>query len=199
MTSHCNWLFGAVILCFLTFFPSSLSAQRLAIGQKSFSLRGTPWIRDGASLELSKCNYSSKMICGVTSYFAPKERYKVVETESHPSGRPVVSTVDLTANWGYLFRCYGNRSRSLNFWVGGTADIGARLHPNRNMNHDGIPTAVFIYGLSPRVEAEVFPFPFLKSLSLSAYFSPRVQLYGPPAFEDIFYPQAGAGLTWYFF
>ena len=66
----------------------------------------------------------------------------------------------LRAEGGYLHRIASTRSRGLNLYAGGNAFIGYEVYDPwdrlpANIN-TGLGTGAFIYGIRPRLEAEVF-------------------------------------------
>lgn len=68
--------------------------------------------------------------------------------------------ITLRAEGGYLHRIASTRSRGLNLYAGGNAFIGYEVYDPwdrlpANIN-TGLGTGAFIYGIRPRLEAEVF-------------------------------------------
>lgn len=128
-----------------------------------------------------------------------------------------MSCTDILAGIGGLYRIVSTRSRSLILSAGGTVDFGVRTY-GAFLKAPDYPTAVegsedwtipdglnktakdltaggttFVYGLSPVVQLEFFPF---KSVSLCLKGIPRVQFlnaYG----EGRFYPDLSLGVNIY--
>ena len=92
--------------------------------------------------------------------------------------------LDTTINGVYMHRLVATKSRSISLYAGGGAFIGYEFYDPRkdlpaNINTN-LPTGSFLYGISPRIEAEFF---FTRHLALTlggcfpvSFSSPLVKL-----------------------
>lgn len=181
--------FSLFLLCVM-----ECNAQRHVPGQHVISADGFAWSQYGGSLSWGRCGYYGRTVFGATFLTGPGEAYTVPATNTEPETIYYgILSRDWYASGGYLFRVVSNRSRSVNLMLGGTVDLGARVHVVPD-GSKGIPKAKFIYGLSPVVELEYFPD---RSMALNIHVRPRFQLYGHKVFEKVFYPEIGVGCSFY--
>lgn len=206
-----------ILLLFLSV-PAALNAQRLIDGQPFASIQGgtvfpssfNPYIPQG-HLGYGGCTHYGKWVVGASVGYAGM-KYSG-EIESNGVSIPYslsTGNIDLSADGAYLVRIVSNRSRSVSFWGGIGAAVGARIYgspdPSFFSNENGkkfyVPGARFLYGFYPRFDLEVF---VSKSLSLDLYtrlnFMMRVSGRNDTWFKDgsFFFPETGLALNFYFF
>ncbi len=196
-----------VALCCLFIWSGICNAQRLVPGQNVLTVSGSFYDEMGGRFNWGSCSRDGRLIIGLSVMNTVSER---LSFETHKEKLPMtyyLRSMDIMASGGYLWRLYGTRNRIFNIYGGVTFDLGARVHTYgldangyelekaRDKNHE-LPKVKFIYGFTPRLEFEVFPF---RSVSLIAYGYPRVQLYGHRHQEKVFYPEFGLGVNVYFF
>lgn len=172
---------------------SESHAQRHISGQHVVSVDAFAWKQYGGGISWGMYGLYGRSLFGVSFLTGPSEPYTVPATKTAEEATYDVLSRDWFASGGYLFRIVGNRSRSLNLLLGGTVDLGARVHvvPEGSA---GVPKAKFIYGVSPVIQMEYFPD---TNIALNLHFRPRFQLYGHKVFERVFYPEFGIGCSFY--
>lgn len=169
-------------------------AQRLVPGQHVISAELSAWEQYGLSLSWGKCGFNGRSLFGLSFLNGwDREACQAMNDKDETTGKFDLLSRDLYASGGYLFRIAGNRSRSFNFWGGGTLDAGIRIHDLYSGVQD-IPGVKFIFGISPHLQLEYFPD---KNISLNLNIRPRVQLYGHKVFEKVFYPEVSVGCAFY--
>lgn len=192
----------ALLLC------GEASAQRHVAGQHALSFEGMAYRQYGVGASWGRCGHYGRSVFGLGYLAGPAEPYTVIVKREimNEEGRTEkfddyitydLKMQDILASGGYMFRVAGSRSRTVSLWLGGTVDFGVRIYRKEGLSGDGldqIPPAKFIYGISPRMEVEYFPY---RAVSFSFHVRPRIQLYGHKKFDNVFYPEVGLGCTFY--
>lgn len=158
MKITCNLCYHAVSLAivFACFLLSShyAQAQRTMKGQNMLTVSvGTSILRvQDCGAEISFGQYL------LGSYW-----FAEVGAMSHrvaTSGHNLMRFMDMLASGGYMHRLVSNRSRSLSLYAGGGAFLGYEIYdPMDELPESistGLPSGTFLYGISPRILAEVF-------------------------------------------
>jgi hypothetical protein len=192
MVKRISFIAVSVVLL-LAASASDCFAQRHVAGQHVISAEAYGWDRYGGNLSWGRCSHIGQTYFGLTFMTGSPEACRVPATKEQEAASFDVYSKDWYASGGYLFRVVSNRARSVNLLLGGTVDMGVRVHalpiPDSRM-----PRVKFIYGLSPIVKFEYFPD---KSFALNIQARPRLQFYGHSIFERVFYPEFGIGCSFY--
>lgn len=76
------------------------------------------------------------------------------------TGRSPMSFIDMCASGGYMHRIFCTRSRNLCLYAGGGAFLGYEIYdPKGDLPTSistGLPSGTFLYGITPRIEVELF-------------------------------------------
>lgn len=138
------------------------NAQRTADGQTHFSIGAAYNFSFSASAEIRGGQYLSFGYWDV-GVSAPVYRYKASQTGM------IFDVSHIVAEGQMMFRFFASRTRAINLYIGSGVFLGAEVTDLFKHLKDGeFPTLEdgtyckktnFIFGLSPRVEAEFFVFP----------------------------------------
>ena len=181
---------------FLALSSEAAYAQRLIPGQSVISVSGDAWMQYGGEIGWERMFYSGKSVIRLNFLGANKDSFHFDATDEMPEANFAYKTVDYLVSGGYLWRVASNRSRSVNFWLGGTVDLGARTYKIAGETEGyNVPNCKFLYCFSPQIELETF---VSKALAFDFTFKPRIQLYGHKVFDRVFYPNFSIGLNYYF-
>lgn len=183
----------ALLLC------GEASAQRHVAGQHALSFEGMAYRQYGGGASWGRCGHYGRSVFGLGYRTGSAEPCKVtVEIMNEKNDTTLVMrSHNVLASGGYMFRVASSRSRTVSLWLGGTVDCGVRIYRKEGLSGDELDLktkAKFIYGISPRMEVEYFPY---RAVSFSFHVRPRIQLYGGKFDNVFFYPEVGLGCTFY--
>ena len=140
-------------LCFVL----SASAQRTSIGERHLSIIGN-WTISSAGAELMGGQYTM-----YGQWFAAVDFLNRAEIDAMSKEKLYFPHFQFCG--GYLYRLYGNKTRSFNIYAGADGFIGVEMFDlfrtlsksTRNaFALNGFKDAKFIFGAAPRIEMEYF-------------------------------------------
>ena len=158
--------------------PLGAAAQRTMKGQHAIGAGFSASVTDFSDLGLC-LNYSQYLLNAY--WFAGTS---AADNDIRTDKGVLMEYVDCYLGGGYMHRLASTRSRSISLYAGGGAFIGYEFYDPRkdlpaNINTN-LPTGSFLYGISPRIEAEFF---FTRHLALTlggcfpvSFSSPLVKL-----------------------
>ncbi len=148
-------LFFVVVCCVNTVF-----AQRTSYGESALSISGGTTVSSFGGEVMYGYYLHSGYVFGDINFANRMEIDKLSNEQIHYPR--------LQFEGGYMFRFWANHSRSVNFYGGLSAFIGIELFDlyktlsepvRQSLLINGYKTTQFIYGTSPRLEAEFFVLP----------------------------------------
>lgn len=174
---------------FLLLLPCRVDAQRVMPGQWSVSLAGgvspfaddTPFIGELVVEHVTHTGLWTFQVNGIHNTSASSYAAHSFTTSDDDGNDVVVSkayysmnTFDLYGSAGYLFALWRSRSRAFNIYAGGTIDAGVRMRLfSGEYDPSRVPSTGFLYGGTPEVRFEFFPF-----IRLSTALSLRAPIHG---------------------
>lgn len=156
--------FKTTVILIALLFTQSVYAQRTSSGEGHISIIGN-WTISSVGGELIGGQYTMYGQWFAAIDFLNRAEKEATEKYYFPQ---------IQFAGGYLYRVYGNKTRSFNVYTGADAFIGIELfdlykslsEPTKKaFINNGYTDTRFIFGLAPRVEVEYF---FLRNLGLSA-------------------------------
>lgn len=160
---HSRALFLIVVLTsvLLLATASSAAAQRTMKGQHAVGAEVSADVPNLGDLGLC-LNYSQYLLNSYWQVYA-----SAGDNHIQTDRGPLMEYVDCFIGGDFMYRLIATRSRSVSLYAGGGAFIGYEFYDPRkdlpaNINTN-LPTGSFLYGISPRIEAEFF---FTRRLAL---------------------------------
>lgn len=153
------------ILCITLLSSLTANAQRTAYGERMLSL-SVHYSQLNSSSIGAEVSYGQYLLSGY--WFVALNFTNRIEKDTDSQDN--VHYPRLQGYGGYMHRIWGSRERDINFYGGGDVFIGAEFfdlfktltEPTKNSLYEsGITDYRFLYGLSPRIEAEYFPFKYI--------------------------------------
>lgn len=153
---HSRALFLIVVLTsvLLLATASSAAAQRTMKGQHAVGAEVSADVPNLGDLGLC-LNYSQYLLNSYWQVYA-----SAGDNHIQTDRGPLMEYVDCFIGGDFMYRLIATRSRSVSLYAGGGAFIGYEFYDPRkdlpaNINTN-LPTGSFLYGISPRIEAEFF-------------------------------------------
>lgn len=194
----------------------SASAQRQTNGRHSFELYGdigmiSPTVLgvSGGGGTWSNYFYEGRVVWGADACIAPLPLVEEEVTDADgvvllPEERHDLTSVEITACGGYLFRLWAPRSRVFILSAGASLGLGVRTCDAlgsyaKGYSSSGDPSYYirtgFLINVQPEVQAELFPF---RNISAFVSFRPRMTLFcGLGGKVDWFRPMCSFGVKYY--
>lgn len=146
-----------VIALILTLFMCTIfsaDAQRTMKGQHAIGVEAAGYIPNLGNLGVN-LNYSQYLLSAYWMIDA-----FVGSNQINVTGGIPMNFIEYALGGGYMYRLLATRSRSISLYAGGGAFIGYELYdPMKKLPASidtELPTGNFLYGVSPRIEAEFF-------------------------------------------
>ena len=154
MHGKATLLIAVLTVALMACAPLSAMAQRTMKGQHAVGAEATGCIPRLGDLGLC-LNYSQYLLNAYWQVAAYTGNNHIMTSNGIP-----MEFIDCTIEGGYMHRLVSTRSRSLSLYAGGGAFIGYEFYdPRKELPatiYTNLPTGNFLYGISPRIEAEFF-------------------------------------------